>query len=144
MSRASWHDRARSPCRGSRRGVASGQPRPSPPSSGLGRPGTGGAPRSVRDHARPSAAGGGAGPARALDDSPRGPGPHRGVGLWSRGLTPCWWVRYDLVHEWVDPAFLRLEVGAMTWEAPDFIEVKMDAEINSYQDDFEREQDDRF
>jgi coenzyme PQQ precursor peptide PqqA len=24
----------------------------------------------------------------------------------------------------------------MTWEAPDFVEVKMDAEINSYQDDF--------
>jgi hypothetical protein len=43
-----------------------------------------------------------------------------------------------------DPAFFRLEVGLMTWEAPDFIEVKMDAEINSYQDDFEREQDDRF
>ncbi len=40
--------------------------------------------------------------------------------------------------------FYPLEVRAMTWEAPDFIEVKMDAEINSYQDDFEREQDDRF
>jgi coenzyme PQQ precursor peptide PqqA len=33
---------------------------------------------------------------------------------------------------------------AMAWEAPDFIEVRMDAEINSYQDDFDREQDDRF
>jgi hypothetical protein len=33
---------------------------------------------------------------------------------------------------------------AMTWEAPDFVEVKMDAEINSYQDDFGGEQDDRF
>jgi len=32
----------------------------------------------------------------------------------------------------------------MIWESPDFIEVKMDAEINSYQDDFERESDDRF
>jgi coenzyme PQQ precursor peptide PqqA len=32
----------------------------------------------------------------------------------------------------------------MAWEAPDFIEVRMDAEINSYQDDFDREQDDRF
>jgi hypothetical protein len=32
----------------------------------------------------------------------------------------------------------------MTWEAPDFVEVKMDAEINSYQDDFGGEQDDRF
>ena len=33
----------------------------------------------------------------------------------------------------------------MTWEAPAFVEVKMDAEINSYQDDFDdREQDDRF
>ena len=39
---------------------------------------------------------------------------------------------------------LRVEVTTMTWEAPDFVEVKMDAEINSYQDDFEREQDDRF
>lgn len=27
----------------------------------------------------------------------------------------------------------------MTWEAPDFMEVKMDAEINSYQDDFDRD-----
>lgn len=24
----------------------------------------------------------------------------------------------------------------MTWETPSFVEVKMDAEINSYQDDF--------
>jgi len=37
-----------------------------------------------------------------------------------------------------------LEVTAMSWETPEFIEVKMDAEINSYQDDFEREPDDRF
>jgi hypothetical protein len=38
------------------------------------------------------------------------------------------------------------EVRAMSWEAPEFVEVKMDAEINSYQDDFDREQDrdDRF
>jgi coenzyme PQQ precursor peptide PqqA len=36
------------------------------------------------------------------------------------------------------------EDSAMIWETPDFIEVKMDAEINSYQDDFERESDDRF
>jgi len=28
----------------------------------------------------------------------------------------------------------------MTWETPTFVEVKMDAEINSYQEDF----DDRF
>ncbi|MBI4635185.1 MAG: pyrroloquinoline quinone precursor peptide PqqA [Candidatus Rokubacteria bacterium] len=27
----------------------------------------------------------------------------------------------------------------MTWEAPAFVEVKMDAEINSYQDDFDRD-----
>jgi hypothetical protein len=33
---------------------------------------------------------------------------------------------------------------AMTWETPAFVDVKMDAEINSYQDDFDREQDDRF
>ena len=33
----------------------------------------------------------------------------------------------------------------MTWETPAFIEVKMDAEINSYQpDDFDRVPDDRF
>jgi hypothetical protein len=36
------------------------------------------------------------------------------------------------------------EVRVMTWESPEFIEVKMDAEINSYQDDFDRDQDDRF
>jgi coenzyme PQQ precursor peptide PqqA len=34
--------------------------------------------------------------------------------------------------------------AAMTWEAPQFVEVRMDAEINSYQDDFGGEQDDRF
>ncbi|HEV8308576.1 MAG TPA: pyrroloquinoline quinone precursor peptide PqqA [Methylomirabilota bacterium] len=27
----------------------------------------------------------------------------------------------------------------MTWETPAFEEVKMDAEINSYQDDFDRD-----
>jgi coenzyme PQQ precursor peptide PqqA len=27
-------------------------------------------------------------------------------------------------------------VSAMTWETPEFTEIKMDAEINSYQDDF--------
>jgi coenzyme PQQ precursor peptide PqqA len=34
----------------------------------------------------------------------------------------------------------------MAWEAPEFVEVRMDAEINSYQDEFgpDREQDDRF
>ncbi len=32
----------------------------------------------------------------------------------------------------------------MTWEAPAFEEVRMDAEINSYQDDFDRERDDDF
>jgi coenzyme PQQ precursor peptide PqqA len=31
-------------------------------------------------------------------------------------------------------------VSEMTWETPTFVEVKMDAEINSYQEDF----DDRF
>jgi coenzyme PQQ precursor peptide PqqA len=30
----------------------------------------------------------------------------------------------------------------MTWETPAFEELKMDAEINSYQDDFEPERDD--
>jgi hypothetical protein len=28
------------------------------------------------------------------------------------------------------------EVRSMVWEAPDFGEIKMDAEANSYQDDF--------
>jgi hypothetical protein len=37
-----------------------------------------------------------------------------------------------------------VEETPMTWEAPDFVEVKMDAEINSYQDDFGGEPDDRF
>jgi coenzyme PQQ precursor peptide PqqA len=31
------------------------------------------------------------------------------------------------------------EVTPMTWETPTFVEIKMDAEINSYQDDFDRE-----
>jgi len=30
---------------------------------------------------------------------------------------------------------VRLGVSAMTWESPTFVEVKMDAEINSYQED---------
>jgi coenzyme PQQ precursor peptide PqqA len=37
-----------------------------------------------------------------------------------------------------------MEVRVMAWETPEFVEVKMDAEINSYQDDFDRQQDDRF
>jgi len=32
----------------------------------------------------------------------------------------------------------------MTWEAPDFMEVKMDEEINSYQDNFGGGPDDGF
>jgi coenzyme PQQ precursor peptide PqqA len=27
----------------------------------------------------------------------------------------------------------------MTWETPAFVEIKMDAEINAYQDDFDRD-----
>jgi len=42
------------------------------------------------------------------------------------------------------PARHLMEVRAMAWETPEFVEVKMDAEINSYQDDFDRQQDDRF
>jgi coenzyme PQQ precursor peptide PqqA len=34
------------------------------------------------------------------------------------------------------------EEESMTWEAPAFVEVRMDAEINSYQDDFDRDSDD--
>ena len=30
----------------------------------------------------------------------------------------------------------------MAWETPAFVEVNMSAEINSYQDDFDRQQDD--
>ncbi len=30
----------------------------------------------------------------------------------------------------------REEVTDMEWTTPEFVEVKMDAEINSYQDDF--------
>ena len=29
----------------------------------------------------------------------------------------------------------------MTWQTPQFVEVKMDAEINSYQDDFDEDRD---
>jgi len=29
----------------------------------------------------------------------------------------------------------------MIWETPTFVEIKMDAEINSYQDDFEPDRD---
>jgi coenzyme PQQ precursor peptide PqqA len=36
------------------------------------------------------------------------------------------------------------EVRTMAWEAPDFVEVRMDAEINSYQDDFGSEPNDDF
>jgi hypothetical protein len=38
------------------------------------------------------------------------------------------------------PSIGRNERGlAMTWEKPEFVEIKMDCEINSYQDDFQRE-----
>ena len=33
-------------------------------------------------------------------------------------------------------SFPEKEVTIMNWEAPAFVEVKMDSEINSYQDDF--------
>jgi hypothetical protein len=32
------------------------------------------------------------------------------------------------------------EDRAMTWEKPEFVEIKMDCEINSYQDDFQRDE----
>ncbi len=32
----------------------------------------------------------------------------------------------------------------MTWETPTFVEVRMDAEVNAYQDDLEREPNDSF
>ena len=31
------------------------------------------------------------------------------------------------------------ERPTMTWEKPEFVEIKMDCEINSYQDDFQRD-----
>jgi coenzyme PQQ precursor peptide PqqA len=31
---------------------------------------------------------------------------------------------------------MAVEELAVSWETPEFIEIKMDAEINSYQDDF--------
>ena len=53
------------------------------------------------------------------------------------------WLRVELG---VDPKTQPAEVKAMAWEAPEFVEVRMDAEINSYQDEFGpgREEDDRF
>jgi len=59
-------------------------------------------------------------------------------------LTRASGIRYYRGHGQSGPAFHSSEVNDMTWETPDFVEVKMDAEINSYQDDFDREQDDRF
>ena len=35
---------------------------------------------------------------------------------------------------------LQREVSAMAWETPAFHEIKMDAEINAYQDDFSRDE----
>jgi len=37
------------------------------------------------------------------------------------------------------PAISGEEVIRMTWETPEFTEIRMDAEINSYQDDFSDE-----
>jgi len=50
------------------------------------------------------------------------------------------------VEPCAEPAHHPMEVRAMAWEAPEFVEVRMDAEINSYQDEFGpgREEDDRF
>ena len=50
----------------------------------------------------------------------------------------------SLSRAWDELMIEPMEVSAMAWETPEFVEVKMDAEINSYQDDFEREQDERF
>ena len=49
-----------------------------------------------------------------------------------------------LGHEPIATGALSPEVSAVTWEAPDFSEVKMNAGINSDQDDLDRERDDRF
>jgi len=45
--------------------------------------------------------------------------------------------RFPLVLYWLGQRFKSAnEEPKMTWETPEFVEVKMDAEINSYQDDF--------
>ena len=62
-----------------------------------------------------------------------GPGPSHRIGRTRPRVGPR-----------VEPAHHPTEVRAMAWETPEFVEVRMDAEINSYQDDFDREQDDRF
>ena len=59
-------------------------------------------------------------------------------------LAPTRPIGEYLGHAPIAPGALPPEVSAVTWEAPDFIEVKMDAEINFCQDDLDREQDDRF
>ena len=75
--------------------------------------------------------------------------PGEGRGAWQKALTGRRDVPYYHRHRapW-GPALSReiesMEVSAMAWETPQFVEVKMDAEINSYQDDFGGEQDDRF
>ena len=51
---------------------------------------------------------------------------------------------YHASHSEVGSRWISRGGDSMTWEVPAFVEVKMDAEINSYQDDFDREQDDRF
>jgi coenzyme PQQ precursor peptide PqqA len=53
-------------------------------------------------------------------------------------------VLYDWRRSTATCSSTTREGTIMTWEAPDFVEVRMDAEINSYQDDFGGEQDDRF
>jgi coenzyme PQQ precursor peptide PqqA len=62
-----------------------------------------------------------------------GPGPSHRIGRTRLRVEPC-----------AEFGNHPMEVRAMAWEAPEFVEVRMDAEINSYQDDFDREQDDRF
>ena len=59
-------------------------------------------------------------------------------------LTRASGIRYYRRHRQSGPVIPLFGGEDMTWETPDFVEVKMDAEINSYQDDFDREQDDRF
>jgi coenzyme PQQ precursor peptide PqqA len=52
---------------------------------------------------------------------------------------PAGW-RNDAVT--VVPGNEAAKEARMSWEAPSFVEVRMDAEINSYQDDFDRDSDD--
>ena len=51
-----------------------------------------------------------------------------------------WSLRYLTVEATAPSIDETREDRAMTWEKPEFVEIKMDCEINSYQDDFQRDE----